>query len=58
MKTATPKKRNKAKTLREKMTPRNVIAFILFLTLVFSVIFSGQTPNMSFRPVGVSTTEE
>ena len=40
MKTATPKKRNKAKTLREKMTPRNVIAFILFLTLVFSVIFS------------------
>ena len=40
MKTAKLKKEKQHTSLREKMTPRNIIAFLLFLTLVFSVIFS------------------
>ena len=40
MRIAEPKKRKQKVRLREKMTPRTIIAFILFLTLVFSVIFS------------------
>ena len=35
-----PKKRKQSDTQREKMTPRTVIAFLLFLTLVFSIVFS------------------
>lgn len=40
MKTSKPKRRKLIGSLREKLTARNVIAFVLFLTLVFSVIFS------------------
>ena len=40
MKTAKPAKRKRIGSLKEKLTPKNIIAFILFLTLVFSVIFS------------------
>lgn len=40
MKHQNSEKRKQRRTLREKLTARNIIAFVLFLTLVFSVIFS------------------
>lgn len=40
MRTAKPKKRKQNDSMREKMTARNIIAFVLFLTLVFSIVFS------------------
>ena len=40
MKLANPEKRKLKDFLREHVTPRKLIAFILFLTLIFSVIFS------------------
>lgn len=40
MKADKTKKEKQKKSIREKLTARNIIAFILFLTLVFSVIFS------------------
>lgn len=40
MRTAKIKKEKQRTSIRENLTARNIIAFILFLTLVFSVIFS------------------
>ena len=40
MKIAKPRKRKQRDSLREKLTARGIIAFLLFLTLVLSVVFS------------------